>query len=199
MKILVFNWRDIRNPEAGGAEVFTHEIAKRFVKRDNEVTLFTSEFDDCEKEEFVDGVRVVRAGRRFSVYSEAKNYYREHLSKEGFDVIIDEVNTKPFLTPKFVSNGEKIIALVHQMAREYWFYETPFPLNLVGYYFLEGRWLKKYVDLPTITVSESTRKDLVDLGFKNVFVVSEGIGFEPFREIPGKEDVPTVVYLGRLK
>jgi len=32
LKILIFNWRDIRNPEAGGAEVFTHENAKRWVK-----------------------------------------------------------------------------------------------------------------------------------------------------------------------
>ena len=25
MRILIFNWRDIRNPDAGGAEIFTHE------------------------------------------------------------------------------------------------------------------------------------------------------------------------------
>ena len=26
MKILWLNWRDIKNPEAGGAEVFTHSV-----------------------------------------------------------------------------------------------------------------------------------------------------------------------------
>ena len=37
MRILIFNWKDIRNPEAGGAEVFTHEVAKRWVASGDEV------------------------------------------------------------------------------------------------------------------------------------------------------------------
>jgi glycosyltransferase involved in cell wall biosynthesis len=198
MKILIFNWRDIKNPEAGGAEVFTHEIAKRLVGKGNEVTLFTSEFDGCKKKEVIDGVRLARDGRRYSVYSRARKYYREYLSGERFDVIIDEINTKPFFAHEFANKGEKIIALIHQLAKEYWFYETPFPLNILGYYFLERRWLRRYTDLPTVTVSESTRKDLVDIGLKRVFVVPEGLGFEPLSRSPEKEKDPTVVYLGRL-
>ncbi len=42
MDILWFNWRDIRNPEAGGAEVYTHEIAKRLAEKGYSITLFTS-------------------------------------------------------------------------------------------------------------------------------------------------------------
>ena len=42
LSILVFNWRCWLNPEAGGAEVFTYENAKRWVKAGHEVTLFTS-------------------------------------------------------------------------------------------------------------------------------------------------------------
>ncbi len=38
MSILIYNWRDIKNPGAGGAEVFTHENAKRWVEKGNEVT-----------------------------------------------------------------------------------------------------------------------------------------------------------------
>jgi hypothetical protein len=48
----------------GGAEVFTREVAKRWVKAGHEVTLFTSEFLNCKREETVDGVRIVRAGAR---------------------------------------------------------------------------------------------------------------------------------------
>jgi hypothetical protein len=44
MHILWFNWRDLRNPEAGGAEVYTHEVMKRLAKRGHEMTLFTSRF-----------------------------------------------------------------------------------------------------------------------------------------------------------
>jgi len=85
------------------------------------------------------------------------------------------------------------------LAREYWFYETPFPISYIGYYFLEKRWLRNYVDVPTVTVSESTRQDLLDLGFKEVFVVPEGLNFTPLDEVPEKESYPVIVYVGRLK
>ncbi|MCZ7355914.1 MAG: hypothetical protein O8C66_09090 [Candidatus Methanoperedens sp.] len=31
MRILFYNWRDIKNPAAGGAEIFTHENAEQWV------------------------------------------------------------------------------------------------------------------------------------------------------------------------
>ena len=39
--ILIFNWRCWLNSAMGGAEVFTREVAKRWVKAGHEVTLFT--------------------------------------------------------------------------------------------------------------------------------------------------------------
>ncbi|MEM2351492.1 MAG: glycosyltransferase, partial [Thermoproteota archaeon] len=190
LKILFFNWRCWLNPEAGGAEVFTREVAKRWVEWGHEVSLFTSSFDGCRHEEVLDGVHVVRAGGGFSVYWKAKKYYKKFFSKERYNVIIDEINTRPFFAPKFVNNGEIVVALIHQLAREYWFYETPFPINYIGYYFLENRWLKRYVDVSTVTVSESTKQDLQNLGFKRVFVVPEGLNFKPSSEVPEKEGHP---------
>jgi len=91
LRILIFNWRDIKNPEAGGAEVFTHENAKRWVKLGHEVTLFTSEFNGCKKEEIIDGVKVVRDGGRYFVYMKAREYYKKYFSKEKFDVVIERL------------------------------------------------------------------------------------------------------------
>jgi len=182
----------------GGAEVFTREVIKRLSKAGHEITLFTSKFRGCRREEVVDGVRIVRDGGRFSVYWKAKSFYRK-TSKEVYDIIVDEVNTRPFLTPRFVNRREKIFTLIHQLAREYWFYETPFPINYLGYYLLEDRWLKNYINIPTITVSKSTEKDLINLGFKEIYIVPEGINFKPLEAIPEKEEEPTIIYLGRLK
>ena len=39
MKLLVFNWRDVGNPAAGGAEVFTQAVAERLVAQDHAVTV----------------------------------------------------------------------------------------------------------------------------------------------------------------
>ena len=38
MKILAANWRCIKNPEMGGAEIHFHEIFKLIVKMGHEVT-----------------------------------------------------------------------------------------------------------------------------------------------------------------
>lgn len=199
LKILLFNWRCWLNSNMGGAEVFTCENVKRWAKAGHEVTLFVSEFPNCKREEIVDKVRIVRAGGKYSVYSKAKRYYKKRFSKEGYDVVVDEINTRPFLTPKFVNNGEEIIGLIHQLAREYWFYETPFPINYLGYYFLENRWLQVYVNIPTVTVSRSTKLDLMNLGFKTVFIVPEGLNFTPLDRVPEKKKNPILVYVGRLK
>jgi glycosyltransferase involved in cell wall biosynthesis len=199
MKILWLNWRCWLNPAMGGAEVFTCEVAKRWAACGHGVTLFTSTFPGCKSEETVDGVRIVRAGGRFTVYRQAKRFYLKNFRKERFDIVIDEINTQPFFAPKFAKNSEKVIALIHQLAREFWFFETPFPVSYVGYHFLENRWLKQYINVPTITVSESTRSDLLELGFKHVSVVPEGLNFEPLNVLPNKDSDPIVVFSGRLK
>jgi len=198
-KILWLNWRCWLNPAMGGAEVFTREVAKRWASLGNEITLFTSKFPGSKDEETVDGVRIIRAGGRFTVYKQAKKYYSKRFRQENFDIIIDEINTRPFFAQKFAKNEERVIALIHQLAREYWFYETPFPVNYLGYHFLEDRWLKQYVDVPTVTVSESTRQDLLTLGFKYILLIHEGSDFKPLHTLPQKTPTPTVVFSGRLK
>ena len=199
LKILWLNWRCWLNPAMGGAEVFTREVAKRWVESGHEVSLFTSQFSGSKSEEIVDGIDIVRAGGMFSVYRQAKKFYANRFRSQNFDVVIDEINTVPFFAPKFIRNNEKVMALIHQLAREYWFYEMPFPVNYLGYHFLENRWLKQYVDVPTVTVSESSRKDLADLGFKHVSIIPEGLNFEPLNVLPLKDSKPVVVFSGRLK
>jgi len=196
LHILCYNWKDIQNPNAGGAEVFTHQVLKRLAKKGYEVTLFTSKFEGCKKREEVDGLEIIREGGKYTVYPKAKEHYLQF--KNRYDLIIDEINTRPFLTPKFVKE-KPIIALIHQLAREFWFYETQFPINYLGYYFLEKMWLSNYKDILTITVSESTKKDLEALGFRKVLIVPEGLDVKPLSHVGVKEPTPTIVFIGRLK
>ncbi len=182
----------------GGAEVFTHELAKGLTKAGHNITLFTSSFPGSKNEEESDGIQIIRRGGKLTVYQQAKRQYEKQFSKEHFDIIVDEINTLPFFAPQFARNGEKVIALIHQLAREYWFYETHFPINYLGYHF-ETHWLKKYVNTTTFTVSESTKQDLQQLGFKQIHVLPEGLNFEPLNDIPQKNPHPTIVFSGRLK
>jgi glycosyltransferase involved in cell wall biosynthesis len=196
MKILIFNLRDIKNPNVSGAEIFTHEIAKRWFISSNKVTLIASGFKGGKKREKVDEVEIIRLGNMYSVYWLAKKYYKKHLEGK-YNVIIDEYTYRPFITPRFVK--EPIIFLAHELAREKWFYETPFPLSYIGYHFLEPGWLKNYANIPTITVSNSTKQDLREIGFKKVYIAPEGINFKSLDKIPEKEKDPTLLFVGLLK
>jgi len=196
LRILWLNWRDIKNPEAGGAEVFTHEIMSRLAEMGYTISLFTAEFENCNKIEEFNNMTIIREGCKYSVYAKAKSYYKSHADE--FDIVIDEINTKPFLTPKFVK-GKPILAVIHQLAREFWFYETHFPLNYLGYYYLEPKWLSYYRNIPTITVSNSTKQDLTMMGFKNIMIVPEGLSIRPLTQVKQKGTSPIIAFLGRLK
>lgn len=197
LRVLWLNWRDIEHPEAGGAEVFTHEVMRRLVKRGYHMTLFTERFPNSLETKYLDGVRIVRQGSRYTVYSKARKHYKEYMS--NYDIIVDEINGRPFLTPKFVKS-KPILALSHHISLESWTYEVPFPLNYIGYYFFQTRGLSCYKTIPTVTVSKSSKRNLEKkFGFKKVFVVPEGLSITPLDDMHQKECAPTIIFLGRLK
>ena len=196
MHILWFSWRDIKNPQAGGAEVFTHEVTRRLTKKGYNITLFTARFPGGSGQENIDGTNVIRDGGKYSVYSRARNYYQRN--KDNFDLVIDEMNTKPFLTPKFVKE-KPILGLVHQVPRKGLFYELPFPINYITYHYLVKRWFGNYKNVPTITVSESQKEILKTFGFQKIFVAPEGLSVTPLEQVPDKDPIPTIAFIGRLR
>lgn len=196
MRILWFNWRDIKHPDSGGAEVLTHEIMKRFVQRGYEMTLFCPRVQGRPSKEVIDGVNIVRGdGGKYTIYNRGRSFFKKH--KDEYDLIIDEVNPRPFLNPAIL-NGKPALVLFHQLIREEWFYELPFPLSYFCYFY-ENRWLLPYRNTPTLTVSQSSKNDLVEIGFKNVEVLPMGLSTEPLKQVGRKEVVPTIVFIGRLK
>ena len=196
MRILWFNWRDLKNPDAGGAEVFTYEVMTRLAKMGHEITLFCPLFPNAASNEKIDGIEVIRRGGVFTVYLKAKQFYKRN--KDRYDLIIDEINGKPFLSPKIV--GDKpVLVLFHQLIHEIWFYETPFPLNWLCYHYLEKKWLSAYRNTPAVTVSASSQQDLEKQGFNKASIVTVGVNTKPLRKVEQKEFEPTIVFLGRLK
>lgn len=197
MRILVFNWRDIKNPLAGGAEVLLYEHMKRWAKNGHQVTLFCSAFPNGPKKEEIAGVEVIRAGNKYTVYTEAFLYYKKYF-KGNFDVIVESINTIPFFTPLYAK--ERKIIFIYQLCREIWFYEFPLPLAALGY-FLEPLFIKIYKKYQVLTISQSTKQDLIDIGLKEqeIHIISLGIAFQPLAWAPEKKDRPTILYVGRLK
>jgi glycosyltransferase involved in cell wall biosynthesis len=196
VRILILNWKDLAHPAAGGAEVFTEEVARVLVGRGHEVTLHAAAVEGRPARELVEGVEVVRAGGRFGVYRAARRFWAGQ-PRGRYDVVVDEINTRPFLAPRWAGDTP-VVALIHQLAREIWSYETPFPVALLGRYVLEPWWLRTYRGVPALTVSRSSAESLERYhGWRDVTVVPEGSSSHPLPEV-AKETEPTVVFLGRL-
>ena len=140
---------------------------------------------------------MIRRGGKHSVYGAAKQFWL----KEGrgkFDVVIDEVNTRPFGAPRFVK-GTPVVALIHQVAREIWFYEYPWVVALFGRYVLEPIWLSWYRDVLVLTVSESSKESLIEYGLRNINVIPEGSDCHVAgRQLAEKENPPALIFVGRL-
>lgn len=199
MRILWFTWKDRKNPLAGGAEVVNEELAKRLAHDGHEVLFVVGGYAGCTAEEVCDSFKIVRVGNRFSVYWHAYRYYKKDL--QGWaDIVIDEVNTIPFFAKFYVK--EKNILFIHQLAREIWFYQMFFPLSLIGY-LLEPIYLWSLRDRETITISESTKNDLIQYGHspENISIISEGIELTPLGTLEEvtKYEVLTLLSLGAVR
>lgn len=161
------------------------------------MTLFTSAVEGCgESTTAPGGYRILRRGSRHSVYREARRFWHRH-GRGNFDLVVDEVNTRPFLCPRFV-RGVPVVALIHQVCREVWTAETRWPVSWLGRYLLEPWWLSFYRNVRVITVSESSRQSLLLYGLKDVVVVPEGVDSLQCDREARKEDRPTLIFVGRL-
>lgn len=81
-----------------------------------------------------DGCRIVRGGSRLTVYRHAR--LKVLGMSIGPDVVLDVVNTRPYLTPKWCP--VPAVALVHQLAADVWPYEVPAPAAMLGRHVLEA-------------------------------------------------------------
>lgn len=195
--ILSLSWRDIRSPKAGGAEVHTHEMLKRLDKDKYEIIHLSTKSKFCNKEEIIDGVTYLRYGNVLSVIFYAMFFYFNN--KDKIDFVIDQCNTHRFFTTIWVDKRKRIF-YIHQLTKEIWDINAPFPISKMGKV-LEEPFLKLYRNDPTITVSESTRDELISRGYDKtkIKVIHNGVSFMPWDKEKWlkKEDNPTFVYAGR--
>ncbi|MFH1313435.1 MAG: glycosyltransferase family 4 protein [Candidatus Eisenbacteria bacterium] len=198
-RILIVNWRDIKDPEAGGAEVHLHEISKRFVTRGHKVTHLTSAFRGAPAEEEIDGIRVVRCGGKFTFNFCVPGAIKRLLRSEPFDIVVDDINKIPFFTPVYVKRP--LLALAHHLFAQTIFLETLLPFALYVY---AGELLIPTVYKRTrfVVVSESTRDDLVRRGIPrdNIEIVYNAVDHVRYTPVESSlSPVPLVGYVGRIK
>lgn len=196
-RILIFNWRDIESVYAGGAEVYIHELAKRWAADGNAVTIFASNDRKHSPHAVIDGVRVIRRGGFYGVYALAALYYIFRF-RGKFDVIVDCENGIPFFTPLYAK--ERVFCLLHHIHQEVFRKSLVWPLAVFAS-FLERRMMPiVYRNSRFITISESSKKSMVDLKITKheISIVHPGIDLE-YLEPAEKLRTPLISYVGRLK
>lgn len=198
LRILIFNWRDTKHVWAGGAEAYIHEIAKRWVLAGNHVTVFCGNDAHSLKNQTIDGVHIVRRGGSYMVYAWAFLYYMLRF-RGRFDAIVDSENGIPFFTPLYARIP--VFLLIHHVHQEVFRENLMFPFSSIAR-FMEAKVMPfVYRENKVITVSESSKKEILKLGLSksgDVEIVHPGIENHQFYK-SSKTAYPSFLCLGRLK
>lgn len=200
LRILVVNWLDRENPQAGGAEIHFHEIFGRLARRGHDVTLLCSGWSGAPPRAELDGIEVHRVGGRHTFTLRAAPYYRRTLRSRPFDVIVEDLNKIPLFTPLWAR--PPVVALVHHLFGATAFREASVPVA-AAVWAAERLIPRVYRNVPIQAISESTADDLARRGLprRNIVIIHNGVDLERFRPDPRvpKFEAPAFLYVGRLK
>ncbi len=200
MNVLLVNWQDIENPQAGGAEIHLFEIFKRLAAAGHRVRLVCSGWKGAPRAARIDGIDVFRTGRRNSFAMLGRGAVRRAIRAERPDVLVEDINKLPLFLPTMTSLP--FCALVPHLFGETAFQEAPWPMA-AAVWVAERPLPGGYRRAAFHAISESTRDDLVARGVatERIRVIHPGVDsarFSPSPQVP-RSGEPRFLYVGRLK
>ncbi len=198
VRVLVLNERDARHPRAGGAEVHVAEIFGRLAGRGFEVTQAACSFPGAPPRERVDGLDIHRLARLPFYYPRAAWICARETRRGRFDLVVECLNKLPFYAPLY--SRAPVLALCHHLFGEVAFNQVPWPVAAVVWTAERGIPLL-YRRVPFVTISESSRADLVARGLPRdqIRVIPCGVRRPEIEPPPLASRPQRVVYFGRLE
>jgi glycosyltransferase involved in cell wall biosynthesis len=200
VNILLINWQDPMNPQAGGAEVHVREIFGRLQAKGHSITWLASGWKEAPAEDDLNGIKVYRTGSRhtFGVYSPI--FFRRNLANKRYDLILECLNKVPVFSPLW--SRTPVAILVHHLFGSTAFQQASVPLAAATW-LLERPLPRVYRKSSVQALSQSTADDLIARGFdaRRIQVIYPGVdlGFFTRAASPGRAILPTFLYLGRLQ
>lgn len=200
MNILLVNWLDRENPQAGGAEIHVFELFSRLAASGHRVRMVCSGWPGCARRATVQGIEVTRVGTRNGFALLGRHAVRRALAEERPDILVEDINKIPL----FLSTLTDLpfCAIVPHLFGETAFQEAAWPIATVVW--LAERPLPRLYDGAGYhVISESTRDDLVDRGVRGdcIRVIHPGVDaahYTPDGSVP-RANPPSFLYVGRLK
>ena len=183
MKILLVNWNDGENPQAGGAEIHLHELFGRIAFWGHQVHLIASGWPGCIPDTMVDGIQVTRIGGRHSFALRARGAVRRALREQRFDVVVEDINKLPLFLPLLTSLP--FVAIVPHLFGTTAFAEASPPMAAVVWAAeLPIPWVYRHAAFHAI--SESTRDDLARRGVprERIIVIHPGVDSQAYHPDP---------------
>ncbi len=200
MRILVVNWQDRTNPQAGGAEVHLHEIFGRLAGAGHDVHLLCSGYPGAAAESALDGMTVHRTGSRYGFALGGAKAFARLAARLAPDVVVEDVNKVPLYLPRRWEGP--FVLLVPHLFGTTAFREVSWPMAAVVWA-AERPMPAVYRRAWVHAISGTTRDDLVARGFARaaIRVIYPGVDTVRFRPDPAvaRAAEPTFLYVGRLK
>ena len=199
MRILLVNWQDRENPQAGGAEIHLHEIFGRLARAGYEVALLCGGWPGAPARVELDGIAVHRVGTRYTFPFLARAHFRRALAGAPWDVLVEDVNKVPLGVGRW--SDRPTVALVPHLFGSTVFQEAPLPLA-AAVWLAERPLPRLYRGVPFQAISESTAEDLAARGIPrgSIEVIYPGIDTAAYTPAPAdRSPTPLFAYLGRLK
>ena len=200
MRILLVNWQDLENPHAGGAELHLFELFARLAARGHRIHLVCSGWPGAPGRAEVRGVSVERHGGRHSFAAAGRAAIRGALSREPWDVVVEDINKLPLFVPRLTPLP--VCAMVPHLFGSTAFQEVPWPMALLVA-LAEQPIPGAYRRAGFHAISESTRDDLVERGVprERIRVIHPGVDASVCAPAGGldRTQSPTFLYVGRLK
>jgi len=200
VNILLVNWLDLENPQAGGAELHLFEIFGRLAARGHRIRLIASGWPACAPKARIQDIAITRHGTRNTFTLLGRGAIRRAIAAERPDIVVEDVNKLPLYTAG-LSDLPSCVIVPHLFGTTafdevpwwqaciVWAAELPIP--------------RAYRHSGFHAISESTRDDLVARGIpeSRVRVIHPGVDSATFSPKPGLDRTahPSFLYVGRLK
>jgi len=200
VNILLVNWQDRENPQAGGAEIHLHEIYGRLATRGHRIRLVCSGWRGGAGRAEVDGIAVERHGDRNGFAVLGRGAVRRALVAEAPDVLIEDINKIPLFLARLTDRPMGVI--VPHLFGSSIFQEASLPVATLVW-LAERPIPRAYRRAWFHAISESTRDDLVHRGVarERITVIHPGIDTVVYAPGPphDRSAVPVFLYIGRLR
>jgi glycosyltransferase involved in cell wall biosynthesis len=200
VRILLVNWQDRENPQAGGAEIHLFELFRRLAAWGHEVRLVCSGWPRAEPRVTIDGIEVERHGDRHSFALVGRCAVRRAAKVFRPHVLVEDVNKLPLYTAGLTT--APVSTIVPHLFGTTAFQEAPWPMAAIV---VASEWLipRRYRRAHFHAISESTRDDLVARGVpeSRITVIHPGIDADHYRPAPALDRTrpPSFLYVGRLR